>query len=564
MKKIMIIFMIALLLSGCATDDGSSNGKQPVDQVDCNEGQYKDNGECVDDIIVESGIEFKLLGSNKIEVKQDRSFVDPGFVAKDNDANEDLFAKVTISDPVDTSKIGKSLISYTLMHDNEELTLTREVNVMPALTKEMAYNFFSNVDLTVMEFFPSSFKENIDVDAILQDSICTMNEDDKYEYLSETYDYCLSKLDTNLPMSDSYVDIYSSIKQFELIEKYTNTILHSMDSVSKVVVFDSISVPTPYGTIGMSISDEVLDDSVTFEGSFSYSEVVDVELGITAQLTYDYDTETYHVRYGYDIQVGYSFFGVTIYNMYAEAEIDSDYNLLSMDVYTNIPTVNTRATTLKILDNKTIEMLSYFSAVGVYESKSYIWADSEMGYSYKINDALTLAPKTYFDVFTDNTMVYSYEVKSDHEESKYYLQGLDGWKEAYYLIDVFGPNNKHDSIIVLEDDTTLIITEEAFDNDDSVGHILNKENSHLYYYDNDTDDIEEFTYENEIFYILQDSDKGANEVFDVPLGLTTKVDLDIEEVFNAIATNLDDYEVFGILMFSIAGFDFEVPLNPGE
>ena len=199
-------------------------------------------------------IVFELNGKSNVTVLQDRDYNDLGFTAEKS-GGLDLSKYVTISESISTEFVGTKTITYTLDYEDTKQTITREVEVVPALTKEMAYDFFSNVDLSLMEFFPDSFRESIDPLSVVQNTNCTLNEDDKYTFADEVYDYCITSTDSILPMSDSYVDIYSSMKQFELIEKYTNTILHSMDSVSDVTHIDGIDVMTPYGSIGMEITD---------------------------------------------------------------------------------------------------------------------------------------------------------------------------------------------------------------------------------------------------------------------------------------------------------------------
>lgn len=543
MKKLLLVFTILLFglsLAGCISED--------VDD------------EVVLEPEVSEGIVFELKGSSNIVIKQDRIFVDEGVTARDSDNDIDLSQYVTITgQSFDTSTIGENTISYSLDYENENVTLTRTVEIIPALTKEMAYDFFSNVDLSMMDFFPDSFTGFSDIDNLVE-SNCIANENDKFDYGDIEYDYCLSELDNNLPMSESYIDIYSSIKQFELVEKYTNTILHSMDSVSDFTGIDGVSVPTPYGTIGMEISDEITDDSVTFEGQFSYSEVIDIALNISAELTYDKQIEVYHVKYSYDIALGYSFFGVNIYNMYTEAYIDKDYNLIQMDMYTNIPGLRTKATSLNINDDNSIEMLSYYSVLGVYESKAYIYSNDEYGYSYKVNDAIMLNPKTYFDVFTQDTMIFSYEVKGDHGTSKYYLSGLDGWAEVYYFIDNLF-NNDLDSVIILDDLSEFVITEEDFDSNPLIGYIIDEENATYYYYSEDTEDIEKLVYDFETLYIYQDTDNGAENPFLIPLSLTSIILFDFESTYDEIVIDLANYKVLGIIIFSVAGFEFEIPLG---
>ncbi len=318
---------------------------------------------------------------------------------------------------------------------------------------------------------------------------------------------------------------------------------------------------TPYGTIRLSISDEITDDSVTFEGQFSYTNVTEITLDITAELTYDQTTTLFLVRYGYDIAVGYSFFGVTFYHMYAEAYIDSDYNLVSIDIYTNIPAVRTKATSLTIVDNSTVELTSYYSVAGVFESKAYIYSNEEYGYSYKVNDALGFDPKTYFNVFTQDTMILSYEEKNERMTSKYYLSGLDGWTEVYYLIDIIGLNNDLDSSIVLDDSSIFLITEDDFDNNTDIGYIIYIEDAKLYYYSEEEDDIEEYVYEFETFYIYQDTDNGSLNPFELPTSVTPVIDLNMEATYQNLVSEFEDYEVLGILIFSVSGFSFEIPLD---
>ena len=77
-------------------------------------------------------ISFNLIGSNPMNISLNEKFVDPLFVCKNNKTGKNLKDKVSISGNVNTSKLGKYTITYTLVENGKKYTLTRTVNVISA------------------------------------------------------------------------------------------------------------------------------------------------------------------------------------------------------------------------------------------------------------------------------------------------------------------------------------------------------------------------------------------------------------------------------------------------
>lgn len=77
-------------------------------------------------------ISFNLVGSNPMNISLNEKFVDPLFVCKNNKTGENLKDKVLISGDVNTSKLGKYTITYTLVENGKKYTLTRTINVISA------------------------------------------------------------------------------------------------------------------------------------------------------------------------------------------------------------------------------------------------------------------------------------------------------------------------------------------------------------------------------------------------------------------------------------------------
>lgn len=77
-------------------------------------------------------ISFNLIGSNTMNISLNEKFVDPLFVCKNNKTGKNLKDKVSISGNVNTSKLGKYTITYTLVENGKKYTLTRTVNVISA------------------------------------------------------------------------------------------------------------------------------------------------------------------------------------------------------------------------------------------------------------------------------------------------------------------------------------------------------------------------------------------------------------------------------------------------
>ncbi|MBP5684395.1 MAG: DUF5011 domain-containing protein [Bacilli bacterium] len=74
-------------------------------------------------------ISFSLNGSKELTIDEGSTFTEPGFKAIGSDG-KDYSSKVTVSGKVDTSKVGKYTLTYTLKMGTEEIELTRVVNVV--------------------------------------------------------------------------------------------------------------------------------------------------------------------------------------------------------------------------------------------------------------------------------------------------------------------------------------------------------------------------------------------------------------------------------------------------
>ncbi len=73
-------------------------------------------------------IYFTLNGDDEIEVKLNSKFVDPGYNIRSND-NKDYTSYVTVSNNVNTSKIGSYEINYLIRINKKKQLLTRKVKV---------------------------------------------------------------------------------------------------------------------------------------------------------------------------------------------------------------------------------------------------------------------------------------------------------------------------------------------------------------------------------------------------------------------------------------------------
>ena len=80
-------------------------------------------------------IDFHLLGNSTVQVKQNATYNEPGFVAVDSN-KKDLKSYVKTSGSVNTSKVGSYTITYTLNYDGQTKTLKRKVNVISESTSE--------------------------------------------------------------------------------------------------------------------------------------------------------------------------------------------------------------------------------------------------------------------------------------------------------------------------------------------------------------------------------------------------------------------------------------------
>ncbi len=84
-----------------------------------------------DDPIIETKItiNFSLKGNKEISIARGSTYTDPGFKAIGSDG-KDYSDNVTVSGNVDTNKVGRYIITYTLSVPNNNKKLTRTVNVV--------------------------------------------------------------------------------------------------------------------------------------------------------------------------------------------------------------------------------------------------------------------------------------------------------------------------------------------------------------------------------------------------------------------------------------------------
>ena len=101
-------------------------------------------------------INFKLKGDSKITIYLGEKYIEPGYVAYDEN-NNDISSLVSVSGEVDESVVGVYKITYTIKYKNQtSRILTRQVHVLAVENKEV--NFKLNGDDTI--YLPVNGKYN--------------------------------------------------------------------------------------------------------------------------------------------------------------------------------------------------------------------------------------------------------------------------------------------------------------------------------------------------------------------------------------------------------------------
>ena len=94
-----------------------------------------------------------LNGSEKINIAQNSTYQELGCTALDNyDGN--ITTKITINNPVDTSKLGSYTVNYSVKDScGNESTISREVNVVPKNSKNISTQKPTGVPVLMYHFF---------------------------------------------------------------------------------------------------------------------------------------------------------------------------------------------------------------------------------------------------------------------------------------------------------------------------------------------------------------------------------------------------------------------------
>ena len=73
---------------------------------------------------------FELVGPSEINVSLNDSYVDIGYIARDEDNNNNIANLVNVSGNVDTTKVGTYKVVFVLTINGKNVTLERKVNVV--------------------------------------------------------------------------------------------------------------------------------------------------------------------------------------------------------------------------------------------------------------------------------------------------------------------------------------------------------------------------------------------------------------------------------------------------
>ncbi len=478
-----------------------------------------------------------------------------------------------ITSTVDPLTVGNYKVTANIQDEaGNKTTKSIDVEITQSFTADMAAEFYQNSTIDVLANTPDSL---LSVDGVA--GMLSRSEND-CEYNSnatkEEYYWCVLPQTIPNPQSDIYGDILFYEAQFNNIKTYTDLIQDVFTDIINVV--DNPVIGAVQETVdGHSKLTNILgydSESYILEQRLSLNiDGLQMAFDVYSELYYDIDTSTYTSTYNFSIQVGYSFLTVNTYELYATATFDSSYELQETDVYSRIPLIRTLATHVTVNEDS-IEISSYHSVVGMYDTKTYIYANDDYGYKYKwksiFNDFLFLDPAVTFEVFDNHSTIFSSKMGDDEQgTSKFYYAGLEGWEKIQYRIEGgFLATDDHNTVITYVDGSTYTFTEKEYD-DDEIYYITQAENGYEYSLDDEGKLVETKTdyivddYDGEALYLKINSKKGNDvNLFELPseLGLTIRGNLDIEQLYRSSVTRVAEIKVFDKTMFDSA-FSLSIP-----
>ncbi len=490
-------------------------------------------------------------------------------------AEDDVDGTIVITDDMITSNVnpfmaGKYQVTANIPDEAGNIGKeTIDVEITPAFTAEMAAEFYMNSSIDVLSDVPDSLSHVEGVSGALERTVDDCDYNSKPS--KDEYYWCMLPQTIPNPQSDVYGDILFYEAQFVNIKTYTELIQDVFTDV--IAVVDNPVIGTVQKTVdgkskmtnfyGQDSESYVLEQQLSFDAAG-----MQMVFDVYSELYYDLDTSTYTATYNFAIEVGYSFLTVNTYELYATAKYDSSFDLQETDVYSRIPFIRTLATHVNVYDDG-VEISSYHSVVGMYDTKTYIYANDDYACKYKWKDVFLFDPTVTFEVFDSQSMIYSAKMGDEDEEgtAKFYYAGLTGWSKVQYRIEGgLMSTDDHDTIITYDDGTTRTFTEEQYDSDE-IYYISQAEDAYEYSLNDEGELVETKTdyivddYNGEALYLKINTKKGESiNIFDLPseLGLEIRGNLDIEQLFRNSVTRVDEIQVFNKSMFDNT-FEFDIP-----
>ncbi len=441
------------------------------------------------------------------------------------------------------------------------------IEVTPVFTYSNALAFFKNSEVNIagrINSTPAGIALNGSKNSERElTSTCENNASaNKGEYY-----YC-SLFNTLTPtQSDTNEDIIYLNSQVDNIQNFISKSQEMLDGIGEILPNFNVEIETNDGKInflkeyGRNKELYVMELKTEYtvgEVSFDFIQAIKVNFDINAQI--------YTASYNFKIMTGYKFLTTTTYELFAEAEYNSSYDLKRIDIYSRIPLIRTLATNIVIEDDNTIEIASYHSVIGAYDSKTLITTEGNNSYKYKWKKLIGFSAEVTFEVFNSNTKIFESEIKENGTgKSKFYYSAIDGWKQIQYRIEGgFLATDLHDTILTLNDDTTVVFTEKQYDNNE-IYYITQAEKAYEYYLDENGEVVKNqltnsITGEKlETLFLELNFTKGEDiDMFSLPTELNLTLNLNLTSMYENAAYKIRNKKFLNKFMFDDA-FTIEIP-----